>query len=281
MKTYQQLWQSLTPLYEAGEAQAVIRTVLEVRMGLSFTDIVCGKMATLSFGEWDELEGMAARLQQGEPVQYVLGEADFADRTFRVGPGVLIPRPETAELCQWMVRDAAASPRPPQVLDLCTGSGCIAVTLALELPQATVTGWDISQDALRMATANAERHGMTGRVTIEYGDALQLSAEPARWDLIVSNPPYICEQERGEMARNVLDYEPSLALFVPDDDPLRFYRAIAHYAVESLKPGGALYFEINPLYAEEMRQMLSRLPFTEIELREDDYGKQRMMKATL
>ena len=305
MKTYQQLWQSLTPLYDAGEAQAIVRTVLDVEYGMTLTDIICGKVNELSSDEERNLEEIIIRLQNGEPVQYVLGEADFAGRTFHVEPGVLIPRPETAELCQWIEENVSSreADESKQILDICTGSGCIAITLGLTIPNSEVTGWDISEDALRIAQGNMEML-KAGNVRIEYQDALMLpkaaeaaeiseiseaakmseaaeadSALAKNWDIIVSNPPYICEKEKADMEKNVLEHEPSIALFVPDEDPLKFYRAIAEYASSALKSGGALYFEINPIYEKETREMLQSLGFKDIETKDDAFGKKRMMKA--
>ncbi len=298
MKTYQQLWQSLTPLYDAGEAQAIVRTVLDVKYGMTLTDIICGKVNEISADEERKLEEIIIRLQKGEPVQYVLGEADFAGRTFHVEPGVLIPRPETAELCQWIEKDMIeksivssgdssedSSGNSPQatddaklILDICTGSGCIAITLGLNIPNSEVTGWDISEDALRIARGNVEML-KARNVRIEYQDALALPKAAEAADLIVSNPPYICEKEKADMEKNVLEHEPSLALFVLDEDPLKFYRAIAEYASSALKSGGALYFEINPIYEKETREMLLKLDFKDIETKEDAFGKKRMMRA--
>ena len=294
MKTYQQFWQSLTPLYDAGEAQAIVRTVLDVEYGMTLTDIICGKVNELSSDEERNLEEIITRLQNGEPVQYVLGEADFAGRTFHVEPGVLIPRPETAELCQWIEEEVSSldADDPKQILDICTGSGCIAITLGLTLPNSEVTGWDISEDALRIAQGNVEML-KARNVRIEYQDALMLpkAAEAAEiseaaesslsksWNIIVSNPPYICEKEKADMEKNVLEHEPSIALFVPDKEPLKFYRTIAEYASSALKSEGALYFEINPIYEKETREMLEELGFKDIETKEDAYGKKRMMKA--
>ena len=296
MKTYQQFWQSLTPLYDAGEAQAIVRTVLDVEYGMTLTDIICGKVNELSSDEGRNLEEIITRLQNGEPVQYVLGEADFAGRTFHVEPGVLIPRPETAELCQWIEEEVSSldADDPKQILDICTGSGCIAITLGLTLPNSEVTGWDISEDALRIAQGNVEML-KARNVRIEYQDALMLpkAAEAAEiseaaeaesslsksWNIIVSNPPYICEKEKADMEKNVLEHEPSIALFVPDEEPLKFYRAIAEYASSALKSEGALYFEINPIYEKEAREMLEELGFKDIKTKEDAYGKKRMMKA--
>ena len=299
MKTYQQFWQSLTPLYDAGEAQAIVRTVLDVEYGMTLTDIICGKVNELSSDEERNLEEIITRLQNGEPVQYVLGEADFAGRTFHVEPGVLIPRPETAELCQWIEEDVSSlkADERKQILDICTGSGCIAITLGLTIPNSEITGWDISEDALRIAQGNVEML-KAGNVRIEYQDALMLpkaaeveeaaeiseatkseSSLSKGWNVIVSNPPYICEKEKADMEKNVLEHEPSIALFVPDEDPLKFYRAIAEYASSALKPEGALYFEINPIYEKETREMLQSLGFKDIETKEDAFGKKRMMKA--
>ena len=280
MKTYQQLWQSLTPLYDAGEAQAIVRTVLDVEYGMTLTDIICGKVNELSSDEERNLEEIIIRLQNGEPVQYVLGEADFAGRTFHVEPGVLIPRPETAELCQWVEEDASSleADERKQILDICTGSGCIAITLGLNIPNSEVTGWDISEDALRIAQGNVEML-KAGNVRIEYQNALMLPKTAETADIIVSNPPYICEKEKADMEKNVLEHEPSIALFVPDEDPLKFYRAIAEYASSALKSGGALYFEINPIYEKETREMLQELDFKDIETQEDAFGKKRMMRA--
>ena len=280
MKTYQQFWQSLTPLYDVGEAQAIVRTVLDVEYGMTLTDIICGKVNELSSDEERNLEEIITRLQNGEPVQYVLGEADFAGRTFHVEPGVLIPRPETAELCQWIEEEVSSlkADERKQILDICTGSGCIAITLGLNIPNSEVTGWDISEDALRIAQGNVEML-KAGNVRIEYQDALMLPKAAETADIIVSNPPYICEKEKADMEKNVLEHEPSIALFVPDEDPLKFYRAIAEYASSALKSEGALYFEINPIYEKETREMLEELGFKDIETKEDAFGKKRMMKA--
>ena len=303
--TYEELWHRLIPLYEAGEAKAIVRWVLDVRFGLSWTDILCGKVTELSAHDQTELEKIMQRLEKGEPVQYIIGVADFFGRQFRVAPGVLIPRPETEELCRWILAsdkhgltrtvreiphqsDAKVRVSPSQsdakILDIGTGSGCIAITLALELPDAKVTAWDISDDALRIAADNAKSLG--ANVTFEHRDILEksltshLSPLTPQFDLIVSNPPYICEKEKSTMERNVLDHEPHLALFVPDDDPLLFYRAIAQYAVEAQKPQGSLFFELNPLYADDLAQELSMMSYHDISIRRDQFSKPRFLKAT-
>lgn len=165
----------------------------------------------------------------------------------------------------------------PSILDIGTGSGCIAITVALALPQARVTAWDISTDALDIAAGNAHRLGAS--VRFEHQDALNAPDDEERWDVIVSNPPYICDRERADMSDNVLSYEPELALFVPDNDPLLFYRAIAHYASKALKPGGRLLFETNTAYAHEVAQTMADEGFTAIEVRNDCFGKPRMVKG--
>lgn len=292
MNTYQQLWQSLTPLYDADEAKAIVRTVLEVKYGMTLTDIICGKITELSADESIKLEEIMARLQKAEPVQYVLGEADFGGRKFRVEPGVLIPRPETAELCKWIVdtqkEKETATEKPavphPNILDICTGSGCIAITLSLDIPQSTVTGIDISEKAIATATENAKKLNYNTKIKhADVFDWLKMAKEGIKnepsLDIIVSNPPYICEKEKADMAKNVLNYEPGLALFVPDEDPLRFYRAIAEIAALELVNGGRLYFEINPIYEKETREMLEGFGFENIETQQDFYGKKRMMRA--
>ena len=297
---YEELWHRLTHIYDAGEAKAIVRWVLDVRFGLSWTDILCGKVTELSAHDQTELEKIMQRLEKGEPVQYIIGVADFFGRQFHVAPGVLIPRPETEELCRWILasdkhgltRTVREIPHQSDanILDIGTGSGCIAITLALELPDAQVTAWDISDDALRIAAGNAKSLG--ANVTFKHRDVLDsslftldsslftLHSSLPKWDLIVSNPPYICEKEKSAMECNVLEHEPHLALFVPDDDPLLFYRAIAQYAVVALKPQGSLFFEINPLYADDLNQMLRMMSYHDISIRQDQFGKPRFLKAT-
>ena len=277
--TYEEFWKPLTAIYEAGEAKAIARLVMEVRFGLSITDVVCGKT-----GDDAEMQALQQRLLTGEPVQYILGEAEFGGRTFHVEPGVLIPRPETYELCQWIMeegRGVKEEERNTSILDIGTGSGCIACTLAAELPSTQITAWDISDVALRIAAENAKR--TNAHISFKKVDILnpQFPILHSQFDIVVSNPPYICNKERATMERNVLEHEPALALFVPDNDPLLFYRAIARYAAKALRPGGTLYFEINPLYVNEMKQMLSEEGFSHTEIRNDQFGKQRFTKSCL
>jgi release factor glutamine methyltransferase len=280
---YETLWHRLTGIYDTNEAKAIVRWILDERFGLSLTDIVCGKLDEMSPAECAAVEEMMMRLEQGEPVQYVLGVAEFCGRMFHVEPGVLIPRPETAEMCQW-ISQKNRSFVTTKILDVGTGSGCIAITLALEMPKAMVTAWDVSEKALSIAKKNAET--LRAEVNFEQRDILNISPDSCLltpdsfyYDLIVSNPPYVCEREAAEMERHVLEHEPHLALFVPDDDPLRFYKAIAEYGATALKPNGLLYFELNPQYANDLFEMLSLMPYHDIEIKQDQFGKQRFLKA--
>jgi release factor glutamine methyltransferase len=278
--SYDEFWQSLQKRYDKGEARAVARYVLETAFGFSLTDIVCGAVEQLSNKDQHRLRNIQQRLLNGEPVQYVVGVADFGPRQFQVAPGVLIPRPETYELCQWIISNAGK--HTLHILDIGTGSGCIACTLASEIPQSNVEAWDISERALEIAGNNAKRSNV--HVSFKQVDALHLTAEILQQksnaiDIIVSNPPYICNKEASFMEPHVLEHEPHLALFVPDNDPLLFYRSIAHFAQQSLVPGGCLYFEINPLYLDQMLFMLNQTGFVQIEHRIDQFGKPRFIKA--
>lgn len=276
--TYDELWRPLAAVYDEGEARAIVRYVLDVRFGLTAADVYCGKVTQLSADRQHELGEIMRRLMQAEPVQYVLGEADFCGRAFAVEPGVLIPRPETEDLCAWAVESAAARRvAAPALLDIGTGSGCIAVTLALDIDGARVEAWDVADVPLRVASANAARLG--AEVSVSRVDALRPPRDVARWDMVVSNPPYVCLSERAAMEPNVLAYEPAEALFVPDDDPLRFYRAIADYASAALKPCGELFFEINPLLAAEMQAMLTAAGLGPAEMRRDRFGRERLLKV--
>ena len=307
---YDELWRRLTQVLDEGEAKAIARMVYEVRYGLTFTDLCLGKDRQLSADCQTELEEIAKRLLKQEPVQYVLGVADFCGRQFHVAPGVLIPRPETEELCRWIISEVRGKKEDVRgkredvgckrveakdysILDIGTGSGCIAITLAAELLEAEVVAWDISANALAIAQENASR--LDVNILFEQVDILNsqsstlnnppstINSHPSdlqsQFDLIVSNPPYILNKERARMEANVLDYEPHLALFVPDDDPLLFYRAIAEYAITALKPGGWLYFEINPFCATALQELLHAMRFSLIEIKSDGYGKQRMLRA--
>lgn len=277
---YNELWHQLAPLYGDGEAKAIAQMVYEVRYGLTLSDIYLGKDTQLSADDQAELKEIAKRLADNEPVQYVLGVADFCGRQYHVEPGILIPRPETEHLCR-LITEHVANGSPIRstrsILDIGTGSGCIAITLALDIPNSHVTAWDISPIALRVAKGNAEQLG--ANVNVIENDMLQQTYQVApQWDLIVSNPPYICDSEADQMEANVLDYEPEIALFVPDDDPLQFYVPIMNYAQSALHPGGELWLETNPLYEEIIEERLLELGFN-VTAHDDQFGKTRFIQA--
>lgn len=276
---YEDIWKPLVCRYGDKEAKAITRYLLEVGYGLSMTDILCGATEQLPP---DEMGENLRRLLKGEPVQYVVGKAEFGGRTFKVTPDVLIPRPETYELCQWVVeekREERREERDFSVLDIGTGSGCIAITLALDIPRAKVEAWDISEGALSIARQNVEDlHAHVDFKQVNVLSSLPKQGGP-EWVFIISNPPYICKKEAASMEQHVLDHEPHQALFVPDEDPLVFYKAIGQYACHALANHGCLFFEINPLYATEITKMLDEMGFFEIETRKDQFGKVRFVRA--
>lgn len=294
--TYHDICQRLTPMYGPQEAKAMTRMLLEDLFSLSFADILCGATEHLSDADTLRLQQSVDRLLDAEPLQYVTGTAFFCGHPFHVAPGVLIPRPET----EWMVDTAVnlVMSSAPRILDIGTGSGCIAISISLALADkhCYTEAWDISEDALRIAADNAERLGAD--VKFRRRDALRLeenfpaeenlggaealsdtNAAAESWDIIVSNPPYICNREAADMHANVLRHEPHLALFVPDTDPLLFYRAIARYAMRSLRKGGWLLFECNTLYAHDTAQMASDMGFATSVVEDDCFGKPRFVKA--
>ncbi len=325
--TYSEIWHRIATSYDDGEARAIARILIEELFGLSYADIVCGATEQLSADDTLRLDTAVRRIEQGEPLQHVLGYADFCGNRFCVNGSVLIPRPET----EWLVNEGAklmnAAPNaapsaPKRILDIGTGSGCIAISLKLRLGEAYVEAWDISEEALRTAESNAkalkaevafrkrdalraEEEGCAGEECLQGGALVLRSALPlararsapteqvrdfinyseantpaAPWNLIVSNPPYICDSERSAMDDNVLLHEPHTALFVPDDDPLRFYRAIARYALRSLSNGGSLLFECNTRYAEATGEMMREMGFEDVTVSDDCFGLPRFVKGS-
>ena len=341
--TYSEIWHRIATSYDDGEARAIARILIEELFGLSYADIVCGATEQLSADDTLRLDTAVRRIEQGEPLQHVLGYADFCGNRFCVNGSVLIPRPET----EWLVDEGAklmdgciasdetqhkAPHSPKRILDIGTGSGCIAISLKLRLGDAYVEAWDISEEALRTAESNAQ--ALKAEVTFRKRDALKAEEEDcseeeclqggalvssatteqtmdsinsnegalvssapteqamdsinyseanilaAPWDLIVSNPPYICDSERSAMDDNVLLHEPHTALFVPDDDPLRFYRAIARYALLTLNIGGSLLFECNTRYAEATGKMLSDMGFEEVTVSDDCFNLPRFVRGS-
>lgn len=282
------------------------RMLLEDLFSLSFADILCGATEHLSDADTLRLQQSVARLLDAEPLQYVTGTAFFCNHPFHVAPGVLIPRPETELIVDTAVNLVTSS--APRILDIGTGSGCIATSISLALADkhCYTEAWDISEDALRIAAYNAARLGAD--VEFRRRDALRLEEDfsteerleedlpaeekleaeqggaealrdSASWDIIVSNPPYICNREAADMHANVLRHEPHLALFVPDTDPLLFYRVIARYAMRSLRKGGWLLFECNTIYAHDTAQMTLDIGFATSIVEDDCFGKPRFVKA--
>ena len=229
----------------------------------------------LSPKEMQDLDTILARLRNFEPIQYVQGIARFLERSYHVAPGVLIPRPETEELVEVMLKEVPSGAR---ILDIGTGSGCIAISLSKMLPDAKVTAWDISDTALRIARRNNE--ALQASVCFVQRDVLAyVPGSGERYDVIVSNPPYVTESEKQEMERNVLDWEPFSALFVPDNDPLLFYRRIAELGKGMLASGGRLYFEINRAFGEATATMLRAQGYTNLRVLKDISGNDRIVIA--
>lgn len=267
---------SLQDVYPPREVKNISRIVCCELFGQSDMDYYLGKDMILSENEQIKLESIVARLKKNEPLQYVVGEARFFGRSFQVASGVLIPRPETEELVQLIIDEAAGDSR---ILDIGTGSGCIAISLSKELPDAEVTAWDVSEAALAIARANAKK--LSARVTFAGQDVFADVTPGQAFDVIVSNPPYVTEGEKQGMNPNVLDWEPSLALFVPDDDPLRFYRRIARLGRQLLAPRGRLYFEINRAYGDETADLLRQLGYQEVRILKDMSGNNRIVTAII
>ena len=261
--------------YDAQELETIKRALCTELLGVSALAFYTKEVVPLSPQHEALLESALKRLAGGEPLQYVIGSTPFCGLTFHVDSRVLIPRPETAELVEWVAQDASDH---GTLLDIGTGSGCIAISLAHRLTGWKVQGWDISDGALEVARGNNSLNG----TDVEFRKVDILNArENVKVDVIVSNPPYVMESEKALMEDTVLEFEPHLALFVKDNDSLLYYRAIAEFGRRALNPGGRLYFEINPLKVEEMKQMLIEAGYHDVEVRNDIFGKPRMIKTIL
>lgn len=268
---------SLQDIYPPQELKSLTMMIWSDMLGMDALDIYLGKDINLSESKRHELENILSRLRKNEPIQYVRGVGNFLGRPFHVAPGVLIPRPETEELVELIIRENRI--KVPRILDVGTGSGCIAISLSLEIPQSLVTAWDISEEALAIARLNNKE--MNASVVFEKRDVLEsnMVLQSGSFDCIVSNPPYVTESEKEAMEPNVLDWEPGLALFVPDDDPLRFYRRIAGLGMDLLASDGKLYFEINHMYGERTVGMLAGMGYRGARVIKDISGNDRIVTA--
>ncbi len=270
----EQLNSGLAGVAEPREVQAMIRIICEDVFNYDPVDVALRQESELPDFAPERISDIVSRLRRHEPLQYIVGTALFHGHKFKVTPAVLIPRPETEQLVDLIVDENTASDL--RVLDMGTGSGCIAISLARALKFAQVDAFDISQDALAVARENAADL----KVKVRLFQSDMLAPQPtARYDIIVSNPPYICWSEREAMERNVLDYEPGQALFVPDNDPLLFYKAIAPYAAQSLERGGRLYLEINQRFGNEVKRLLEACGLDEVRIIEDSFGRVRFAAA--
>lgn len=272
---YLKIKQALKEYYTDSEATALARLLLMEKFNFSKLELFGGKDKEVFKKDLEVLDEMLRRLKNYEPIQYILGKEQFYGLEYEVDESVLIPRPETQELVEWIISDYTN--KECRILDIGTGSGCIAISLAKNLSQVQMEAWDISSGALRVAKKNAEKHEVN--VEFRLQDVLDEVTVDKIYDVIVSNPPYITEREKEEMEPNVLEWEPSGALFVPNEDPLVFYRRIAWIGKQVLTDGGALYFEINRAYGQETMDLLQELGYHQVELREDCFGNARMIKA--
>ena len=270
----EQLRDGLAGVVEPQEVQAMIRVICEDVFNYDPVDVALRQESELPDFAAERIADIIARLRRHEPLQYIVGSALFHGHKFKATPAVLIPRPETEQLVDLIIDENPGSDL--RVLDMGTGSGCIAISLARALKFAQVDALDISQDALAVARDNAA----TLKVKVRLFQSDMLAPQPAaRYDIIVSNPPYVCWSERESMERNVLDYEPGQALFVPDNDPLLFYKAIAPYAAQSLERGGRLYLEINQRFGNEVKRLLEDNGLDEVRILDDSYGRVRFAAA--
>ncbi|MDD2797101.1 MAG: peptide chain release factor N(5)-glutamine methyltransferase [Bacteroidales bacterium] len=267
--------QQLSILYPEHEVRSMISYLLQSVTGFSKAEIILRKNSELSPENNKQLNTKLKQLASGEPLQYVLGETEFYNLKFKVNQSVLIPRPETEELVDLILRENNS--KQLRILDIGTGSGCIAISLAKKLPDSVVEAWDISEDALQVALENSIKN----KVDVHFSrkDILNLENSSNIFDIIVSNPPYVCESEAEAMHQNVLRFEPHLALFVPNHDPLMFYSKIVSLSSQLLRKGGLLYFEINAAYGSQTADLLRNNGYQSVVILKDIFGKERFVKG--
>lgn len=273
-------FETLKNLYDLEEIQGFYALLLREKMGINRADAVLQSGRILEASTETDCKEILNRLVNQEPVQYILNQTYFCGLPFVLNSNVLIPRPETEELVYWVVSKFSSKSKDSlKILDIGTGSGCIAVSLAKLLPKANVSALDISKDALQTARENAIRNHV--RIDFIAADILKTGSLDTVFDVIVSNPPYVCNAEKSKMRKNVMNFEPHEALFVPDANPLIFYEKITDLAIKSLNQNGQLFFEINEAYGNEVFDLLTEKGFSEVELKADLYGKNRMVKARI
>lgn len=283
LTTYRtQFVNSLSAVVDEAEAQSFFYLVVEQLHQLKRIDLALEPTYTITEAQWQQWESIRLRLLNQEPIQYILGSTTFYGLPFTVNPAVLIPRPETEELVEWILKSFALNRQPKtnnrqQFLDIGTGSGCIAISLAKNLPDVHVSAIDVSAKALEIARLNAQQNGV--QINFISQNILEIKKLDQQYEVIVSNPPYVREVEKHEIQANVLEHEPHLALFVADEDPLLFYRKIGELAFESLTPSGSLFVEINQYLGEATLQLFRQIGFTQVELKKDMYGNDRMIRA--
>ena len=269
--------EELTGLFSPQEAGHLFWLVMNHLRGWSKTHLMLYEDTKLTYSEHLFTQNTLERLKNHEPIQYITGETEFFGLLFRVNGAVLIPRPETEELVEWILEQEGTY-KGARILDIGTGSGCIAIALASQLPGNSIEAWDVSSEAIGIARENAWMNNV--EVDFKLKDVLSLQPDPGgQFDLIVSNPPYVRDVEKELMKSNVLEYEPHVALFVEDEDPLLFFRAIAQFAIQNLVDGGLLFFEINREFGDATRELLAGYGFEHIEVRQDLSGNSRMVKA--
>jgi release factor glutamine methyltransferase len=269
---FQKCLSYLEGTYESSELRSLVEILLEDAFGITRMDRVMKKQVNV---DETTLANYLDRIKEHEPIQYITGKALFMDRVFYVAPGVLIPRPETEELVRWIVEENEIE--KPVIWDIGTGSGCIAISLAVEIPNAIVHASDISTEALTIAESNND--SLKKRVQLFQSDVLNDAIPDLKLDILVSNPPYIPESDRADMHANVLQHEPEVALFVPNNDPLRFYRKIGEVGLLCLKNDGQLYFEVHERLADETLAMLLNMGYKQGEVKKDMQGKKRMVRV--
>jgi len=276
LKTY--FNKELSGYYPETETESFFHILTESLLRLKRIDIALNLYQVVSGKKYDKFQDAIKRLQNYEPIQYIIGDTEFYGLKFKVDSSVLIPRPETEELVDWIIKENQTE-TSISILDIGTGSGCIAITLAKHLPSAKVYALDVSVEALKVAQQNA----LLNSLEVEFieADVLDWNHGELKFDIIVSNPPYVRELEKEAMSANVLNYEPHLALFVKDDDALSFYRKISQLSKMLLKPKGQLYFEINENLGQDTKQLMVQDEFKQLELKQDVFNKDRMIKGVL